>query len=106
MAAEKAKEKIKDPCLVCNDTVARKTGGVQCNFCELWAHPKCVKISVQHLRALAEQPGMTWTCERCRTLSMKLQKQIQALNCNQQLMDERISKNTDAIAENKNSIQT
>ena len=75
--------------LVCNEKCCQEDRWSPIQFCERWAHPKCVlnKISVENLKALAEQLGITWTCTRCRTLSMKLQKQLQALNRNQQLMD-------------------
>lgn len=95
----------KFPCLHCTENVAKKTGGVQCNYCEWWAHPKCVNISVEHLKALNDQPGMTWTCERCRTVSMKLQQQIQAVARNQQILEEKVTKNTNNIGENKKNLE-
>ena len=90
--SEKTTKVVKDPCLECREGVVRKTGGVQCNFCEEWAHPKCAKVNVQHLNALREQPGMTWTCERCRKVSMKLQKQVHALSRNLEEVKDSVKK--------------
>ena len=98
-------KKVKDPCLECTEAVVRKTGGVQCNFCEEWAHPKCAKISNQHLNALREQEGMTWTCARCRKVSLKLQKQVNTIYKDVIKLQETVKENTAKIGNNERRIE-
>ena len=95
-SADKTKV-VKDPCIDCGEGVVKKTGGVQCNLCEEWSHPKCAKVSTQHLNALREQSGMTWTCTRCRKIAMKLQKQVHALSRKVDELESKVKINTDEI---------
>ena len=96
---------VKDPCIDCREGVVGKTGGVQCNFCEEWCHPKCAKVSTQHLKALKEQPGMTWTCVKCRKVAMKLQQQVHALQRNIDELKTTVNTMKDDISKHDNRLK-
>ena len=91
------KEKKVYPCIICKKQVTKKSGGVPCNYCEEWVHPKCADITPEYLDFLDKLPGASWTCKPCLMISHKIKQEIKLINVKQAAMREDIDSNKDRI---------
>ena len=76
--------KITYLCLMCKVNVIKKTGGVRCDYCERWAHAKC--ISPGHLKCLNEIKNASWKCDPCMAVSKKIKQEIVQIQLKQSEM--------------------
>ena len=56
--------RCKYPCRVCLKTMRVNQRGVQCDFCDIWYHVKCVQMNTQIYNALANS-SCIWECADC-----------------------------------------
>lgn len=56
--------KCQYPCGLCLQAVRSNQRGVQCDFCDVWYHVKCMKMNTQIYQALANS-SCIWECADC-----------------------------------------
>jgi hypothetical protein len=45
---------VKHPCTDCNKPVKSNQKAIQCNFCDLWTHLKCTKLTVSEYNLMSK----------------------------------------------------
>ncbi|KAK4297337.1 hypothetical protein Pmani_011648 [Petrolisthes manimaculis] len=54
-------------CGDCGVRVGDADNGVQCEFCKLWYHAGCCKVSIKTYKTLKDEPSLPWSCKTCKS---------------------------------------
>ena len=98
----------KFPCILCKKNVTRKSGGVQCSTCKLWAHTTCGKIS-KELFAILSNPdkhgNVHWNCDSCQSSSARLEAMMSAVVGRITEVENRVIRSEAEIMENRRRVE-
>lgn len=74
-------------CNACDAALSNRSPGLECSFCRLFYHIKCVNISKSEFDVLSKVDVCNWRCTQCANKSLSTESLKKAIDTLQQAVN-------------------